>query len=330
MFGLFTLLIVQPIFNLLVLITALLPGHNFGIAIILFTGVIYSLMWPLVKKQLHQTKRMRELQPLLKKIKIDSKGDRQKEQKMVMELYKERGVNPFGTIGTLLVRFVVLIGLYLGLQRIIKDPREFVTFSYDWLNNLAWLKEIAADIGRFDETLLGFVDLTQAAIGPEGFYLPAMILVLGSAFAQYKQTVQLLPKTEDGRSLRIILKEAGTGKSADSMEVNAATGRLMSILLPFIVVIFTVNLASALSLYWLVGGIIGYFQQSRILGQDQTELEAIADASVKPAKTPRPTKKPLAPAESLVAVEGEVIPPTVTSKPKKSKKSAKKAKRGKR
>ena len=64
----FTTLIVQPIFNLLVLIYALLPGHNCGMAIIIFTIVVRLLMWPLVKKQLHQAKAMRELQPELRRL----------------------------------------------------------------------------------------------------------------------------------------------------------------------------------------------------------------------------------------------------------------------
>ena len=59
----FTTFIVQPIFNLLVLIYALLPGHNFGLAIIIFTIIIRLLMWPLVKKQLHHAKAIRELGP---------------------------------------------------------------------------------------------------------------------------------------------------------------------------------------------------------------------------------------------------------------------------
>jgi YidC/Oxa1 family membrane protein insertase len=49
----FTTLIVQPIFNLLIFIYAILPGHNFGAALIIFTIVIRLLMWPLVKRQLH-------------------------------------------------------------------------------------------------------------------------------------------------------------------------------------------------------------------------------------------------------------------------------------
>ena len=72
----FTTLIVQPIFNLLVLVYALLPGHNFGVALIIFTIIIRLLLWPLVKKQLHQAKAMRELQPEIKRIKKATKGNR--------------------------------------------------------------------------------------------------------------------------------------------------------------------------------------------------------------------------------------------------------------
>src|ERR1700690_4423004 len=99
MVAFFTTFIEQPIFNLLVLIYALVPGHNFGLAIIIFTIIMRLLMWPLVKKQIRQAKSMRELQPEIKKIKLAAKGDKQKESAMTMELYKERGVNPFASLG---------------------------------------------------------------------------------------------------------------------------------------------------------------------------------------------------------------------------------------
>jgi membrane protein insertase Oxa1/YidC/SpoIIIJ len=44
------------------------------------------------------------------------------------------------------------------------------------------------------------------------------------------------------------------------------------------VLLFTIRIASALSLYWLVGGLIAYAQQSLILREDEEELEAIADS----------------------------------------------------
>src|SRR5579884_4309517 len=105
----FTTLIVKPIFNLLVLIYALLPGHNFGLALIIFTIIVRLLLWPLLRKQLHQAKAMKELQPEIKKIKKKANKDRAKESQMLMELYKERGINPFATFPTLIIQLVVLI-----------------------------------------------------------------------------------------------------------------------------------------------------------------------------------------------------------------------------
>src|SRR5688572_10658743 len=133
-------LIVQPIFNLLVLIYGILPGHNFGLAIIIFTIVVRLLMWPLVKKQLHQVKVMRKMQPDLKRIKKEAAGDKRKESMRMMELYKERGINPFGTIGILLLQIPILIGLYIGLQKVVKDPSAIETFAYPFLQSLPWIQ----------------------------------------------------------------------------------------------------------------------------------------------------------------------------------------------
>lgn len=303
----FEALIVKPIFNLLVFIYALIPGHNFGLAIIVFTVVIRLLMWPLVKKQLHHAKAMRALQPELKRIKKEAKGDRQKESMMVMQLYKEREISPFGSIGILIIQLIILIGLYQGLQRVVADPQALLTYSYDWINNLGWMRELAGNIDLFDKTLFGVVDLTRAAIGP--FYVPAFLLVLGSAGIQYLQSQQLMPKSEDGRKLRTILREASEGKQSDQQEVNAAVGRATRFFIPIMIFFFTIGLASALSLYWFVGGVVAYIQQSRVLKEDETELEAIANS-------PSGTKK---------VIEGEVVTKPTKKKSSKTKKSSKKS-----
>lgn len=303
-------LIVEPIFNLLVFIYAILPGHNFGAAIIIFTVVVRLLMWPLVKKQLHHAKAMRELQPELKRIKQETKGDRQKESLMVMELYKERQISPFGSIGILVVQLIILIGLYSGLSKVVNDPQAIINNSYEWIRNLSWLKQLGNDIGQFDASLFGLIDISRPAIGEEGWYFPALMLVAGSAAIQYFQSAQLMPQQKDSRKLRQILKEAGQGKQADQAEVNAAIGRSTRYFIPGMIFVFTVGIPAALSLYWLVSGMVAYLQQSKVLKQDETELEAIADASVKKE-----------------IIEGEVIQ---KPKPKSKKKPvAKKAKRRK-
>jgi YidC/Oxa1 family membrane protein insertase len=279
----FTTFIVQPIFNLLVLIYAILPGHNFGLALILFTIVIRLLLWPMLKKQLHQAKAMRKLQPEIKRVKQAAKGDRTKESQMLMELYKERGINPFATFPTLILQLIILIGLYSGLRKIIVNPHEIVTFAYPSLQHLSWMKELARHSNKFDDTLFGVVNLGRAALnkGGHGVYWPAMFIVFGSAVAQFYQSKQLLPTSKEQRGLRAILRDASSGKQTEQSEVNAAVGQSTRYLLPVMIFLFTVNIASALSLYWLTGGIVAFIQQSLVLREDETEMEAIAD---KPSK----------------------------------------------
>lgn len=314
----FTTFIVQPIFNLLVLVYALIPGHNFGLSLIIFTIIIRLLLWPLIKKQLHQAKAMRALQPDIKKIKQATKGNRQKESQMLMELYKERGINPFATFPTLIVQLIILIGLYSGLRKVIDDPHAIVSFAYPSLQHLSWMEQLSHNIHQFDNTLFGIVDLSRAALMGGAVYWPAMVLVIGSAIAQYFQSKQLLPDDKEKRSLRAILKEAGSGKQADQSEVNAAVGRSTIYLLPVMIFVFTVNIASALSLYWLVGGIVAFIQQSIVLNRDETEMEAIGD---------KPTR-------NVAAIpEAEVVKAPKTAKSGKpanpGKKSKKAKKRGK-
>lgn len=290
----FTTIIIQPIFNLLVLIYALIPGHNFGLAIIIFTVIIRLLMWPLVKKQLSQAKAMRELAPELKKIKKAAAGDKRKESMMTMELYKEKEINPFASIGILIVQLPILIGLYSGLRRIIQNPHQIIDFSYPVLHHLGWMQHLAGNIHDFDNTLFGVVDLSRKAAGAGGTYWPAMVIVVASAFVQYYQSKQLMPRDKDSRGLRRILKDAGSGKTADQQEVNAAVARGTQYLIPAFVFLFGLSFAAALPLYWLASSSVAYLQQARILKEDVTEAEASVQASsAKDAEKPqRPTRNP--------------------------------------
>ena len=67
MFELIDFLIVRPIVNILFVIYSVVG--DFGLAIIIFTIIVKFAMWPLMKRQLHQTKIMREIQPELAEIK---------------------------------------------------------------------------------------------------------------------------------------------------------------------------------------------------------------------------------------------------------------------
>lgn len=282
----------QPVFNILEFIYAVIPGHDLGVAIILFTVVIRLMLWPLVRKQLHHTKAMRKLQPELKKIKKSAAGDRQKEARLQMELYKEHNVKPFSTIGTLIVQIPIFIALYQSVLKLIKDPESLMTFSYSWVGNLPWIQHLSTDISQFNHTFIGLVDLSKSGFGSAGIYLPAIALALIAAVMQFYQSKMLLPDSKDARKLSQILKDASTGAQADQTEVSAAVSRGMLYFLPGVTFIFAASVPSALSLYFFTSAGVGYLQQRRVLTEDEEEMDKIADEPVvEVLQKPKPKKK---------------------------------------
>ena len=132
----FQTLIVQPLYNLLVAIYGLLPGHDLGVTLIIFTVLIRLALWPLLKKQLHQTKVMRDIQPELKKVKKAAAGDKQKEATLMMELYKEKGISPFGSIGLTLVQLPLFIGVFQAARDLTQHPEKLATFTYSFVRDI--------------------------------------------------------------------------------------------------------------------------------------------------------------------------------------------------
>lgn len=277
--NLFDLILVQPIFNVLVFIYGVIPGHDFGIALILFTVLVRLVMWPLVKKQLHQTKVMRKIQPKLKKIKETSKGNKQLEAQLMMELYKEEGVNPFGPVGLLIVQMPVFIALFAVVRLMIAGNANILKYTYHWLGFVPQVKSLLANPHIFHGTLFGVVDLTKQAVASHSVYIPILLMAIVAAGFQYVQSKQLLPKVEEGRKLRDILKDQSGGKEVDQSEVSALMSNRMSMFFPFLTVFISVYLAGALVLYLLVTSVVAVIQQSIVLREDTEELEKIVDST---------------------------------------------------
>jgi membrane protein insertase Oxa1/YidC/SpoIIIJ len=151
------------------------------------------------------------------------------------------------------------------------------------------MQHLAENIKAFDNSLFGLIDLSKAALSPTGAYLPALALVFLSAGIQFLTSRQLMPRDKDSRKLRHILKAAGEGQPADQAEVNAAVGRSMQYVIPVMVLVFTVNIAAALSLYWFTGGLVAYLQQRAALKDDAEQLVEAAETT-ESAESPEQTK----------------------------------------
>lgn len=283
--NIFDILVVQPIFNLLIGLYSIVPGGDFGVSIIIFTILVRFALYPLVKKQLHQTQAMKKLQPQLVRIKKQAKGNKQMESMQMLELYKEHGVNPFRSIGILLIQLPIFIALYSVIQIFTLHRDQIAKFSYDFMENIPVVKELIQHPDQFNEMFLGFVDLTKAAFVDGHVDIFLVILAVIAAYTQYIMGKQTMPHAESKKGLRTIMAEAAEGKQTDQAEMNAVVMMKMMKVMPFFMFFIMISLPGALALYYATSNIVAVFQQGWLLKKDEQELEEIADeAPVTPHK----------------------------------------------
>ncbi len=289
----FQVFIAQPIFNLLFVIYSLIPGGDFGIALIIFTILVRFAMWPLLKKQLHQVKAMQKLQPELVRIKKETKGNRQLESVQMMELYKKHDVSPFRSIGILLIQLPIFIALYQVIMIFTSQRDQIDKITYGFLKGIGPIKDLIANPNQFNEKMLGFLDLSRQAVISNPFSISIFVLILavGAAVTQYMMSKQTTPKQQSNKRLRDIMTEAADGKQASQGEMNAVMMNKMVKFLPFMMFFIMINLPGALVLYYTVSNLVAVVQQGRILKGDVDEMIQIADEATEPIQNKKATAK---------------------------------------
>jgi len=309
--NIFELVVVQPIFNLLMGLYALVPGRDFGVAIIIFTVIVRFLLYPLTRSMLHQSKAMRKLQPELARIKKQSKGNRQAESMAMMELYKKHGVSPFRSIGILLIQLPIFIALFQVIQIFTTHRDQIEQFTYGFLRQFDPIKDLIANPDNFNEKLLGFVDLTKSAFSDGRVDIFLVILAVVAGVTQYIMSRQTMPKTENKRRIRDIMADAAEGKQADQGEMNAIVMQRMSKVLPIFMFFVMITVPGALALYYAVSNLVAVGQQAYLLRQDEEELEQIAETKPAAAKSAKPAKKSavksIKPAKSAASKGGATV-----------------------
>jgi YidC/Oxa1 family membrane protein insertase len=94
----------------------IVPGHNWGIAIILLTVAMKLLTFPLQHKSMKSMQEMQRIQPQLDELKKKYAGDTQRQNLEQMKLFKEHGVNPMGSCLPMLIQMPIWFALYTTLQ----------------------------------------------------------------------------------------------------------------------------------------------------------------------------------------------------------------------
>ena len=225
------------IVNLLILIYQSV-GHNFGIAIILLTVLIRVITWPLNAQQMKGAKAMQEFQNDKEWLAIQKKYEKNAEKKNqeMMRLYRERGINPFGSCLPTLIQFPILFALIPSITYAIgSTPLSILNLSKS-----LWSFQNVTSLVPLNGNFLGFdLGLPERTI-IFGFSIPVLAIIVG--LTTYVQSKLTMPP------------------STNPNDQSAATGKMMSIYMPVMLYLFSVNYASGLSVYFVTSNILAIIQ----------------------------------------------------------------------
>lgn len=219
---LFHSLFAEPILKALIIIQNIIPGHDFGWAVIILTVLIRILLWPLAAQSIRSQKALQELQPEMNAIKEKYKDQKEKQAQATMELYKNKNINPLSGCLPILIQFPILIALYYALRQ-----------------------GLAVHDGSTNFLFLGILDLTQKSL----------VLAILVGILQYYQTKMIMvakPKTIQAKKV----------DSTDVQEdFSQAMNKQMLYVMPIVLAFTAFSLPAGIALYLVITTAFSVVQQ---------------------------------------------------------------------
>lgn len=226
--------LVNPITQVLIFLYGI-TGQNLGLAILLLTLAIRSILVPITIPSLKSAKKMQELKPKLDKLKEKFKGDKKKLQLAQLDLYKQEGINPAAGCLPQIAQLVVLIALYQVFIQFINGSEingQPLNLSFLWLN-----------LGK-----------------PDPFYILPILagltqLVLSLMMMSGLESHVKAPKVKDEKK-----------KEEDSLEMAQSMQQQMLFIMPAMTTLIALKFPSGLALYWVATTVFSLVQQYIISG----------------------------------------------------------------
>ncbi|WP_022704917.1 membrane protein insertase YidC [Pseudorhodobacter ferrugineus] len=249
----------KPIFAVLHWLNAMIG--NMGLAIIALTFLLKALVFPLAYKSYVSMARMKELQPEMEELKERAGDDKQKLQKEMMALYKEKKVNPAAGCLPILIQIPIFFSLYKVI---------FVTLELRHAPFFGWLTDLSARDTSSIFNLFGA--LPWAA--PDANSLMATVFI------------GILP---------IMLGVSMWMQQKLNPTPTDATQAMIFAWMPWVFMFMLGSFASGLVVYWITNNLITFAQQFLIMRSHGHTPDIFgnikASLSRKPAPKPVVTKK---------------------------------------
>lgn len=237
-------LIYTPLYNLMVLLIDLVPGLDLGLYIILFTIIVKIVLLPFAIRAIKAQQAIKIIEPKVKALQEKYKDNRQELGVKLMALYKENKVNPFASIGLILIQIPIIFGLYYivlrsGLPEI--DPAKLYSF-------------IPLPGHEPSPFLLSVLDVTQKSV----------ILALIAGATQYVQTKIAMPANAPDES------------ASTQQQMMQNVMKQMQFVFPILIAVIAYTLSAAVGLYFITSNLFHIAQELYVRRQGIRDQSSVA------------------------------------------------------
>jgi YidC/Oxa1 family membrane protein insertase len=249
--------IFQALFVGLVLLDRL--TGDIGISILILTLVIRVILISPYRKQLVSQKRTQLLAPEVAEIQRRYKGDKVKIQQAQMELYKSRGVSPFGGCLPTLLQFIVLIPMYTVISSGLTNPNPTAmlnVFGFDIGKAIGLVCANGAPAAGFNN-MEACIRSTVPWLGGLDASKPSVIVIAGFGLSILAVISALL---------QVIQTRMTINPKAPKNDTTAGAQGQTLVFLPLISVLYGGILPAGLFIYWISSTLFSIVQQYLILG----------------------------------------------------------------
>ena len=224
---LYNTILFQPLFNATIFLYNIIPGADFGLAIVALTIITRLVFFPLTVKTILSQRALGRINPQMQEIKEKHKNDSQAQSAAIMKLYKDNNVNPLSGCLPMLIQLPILITLY-RVFRAGFQPQ-----------NLGLIYSFISKPEHINPISLGFLDITSRSV----------ILALATGIFQFIQLRQ---------------NQALTNSAGGGQKELQALNKQMLYFFPVMIIIIGWNLPAGLLLYWMTTTLFSMGEQSYI------------------------------------------------------------------
>ncbi len=212
----------RPLFNFLIFLYDIIPGNDFGVAIIALTILVRLVFSPLSIRTQKAQRALNALNPKLQEIKEKYKNDQAAQSTAMLQLYKEHNVNPLAGCLPILIQLPILIALYQAFLAGFKPDSLDMLYSF------------VQNPGAINKISFGFLDIT----------IKNSFLAVTAGVAQFLQA-----------------RLAMATQPVQNNPTAAALSTQMLYFFPVMIVFITWKLPAGLALYWITSTLFSIGEQ---------------------------------------------------------------------